>query len=84
MNPHVQLRGPDEIDWRQLASEIRADLLALLRSDLDFMSAETARDQCYHACPALREGRTPVVPFSMIARILGENKGTVKWHYNKC
>jgi hypothetical protein len=53
MNPHVQLRGPYEIDWRQLASEIRADLLALLQSDLDFMSAETARDQCYHTCRIL-------------------------------
>jgi hypothetical protein len=44
------------------------------------MNAEMLREQCWHACQVLREKHTHVVPYSFIGKILGIDKGTVKYH----
>jgi hypothetical protein len=68
-----------DIDWAALAGEIQADMLARLQADESDMTAITARYQSCHACRTL-------VTFSVIARILELNQGTVNadWmHWNQ-
>jgi transposase len=48
------------------------------------MNAETLRESCWHTCQALRENHTPAVPYSLIGRILGIDRGTVKYHSKRC
>jgi hypothetical protein len=48
------------------------------------MSASAGRDESHHPCRFLPEGHTSIVPFSLIRRILGVNKGTVKQYYKRC
>jgi hypothetical protein len=83
MIPACRLRGPSDIDWVKISSQIRAKMLALRQNDEYFTSASTRGNQCYHACRVLREGRTLVVLFAVIGRILGVNKETVTRHYKR-
>jgi ABC-type enterochelin transport system ATPase subunit len=47
------------------------------------MSPSTTRNQCYYDCRVPGQGHASGVPFSMIGRILGADKGTVKQHYKR-
>jgi hypothetical protein len=65
------------VDYDSLLVEIGESIMEKLRNDFDFVNSQTLRDQCYHACRLLRDETYPVVPYSIIAKILNCNKGLV-------
>jgi hypothetical protein len=49
-----------------------------LQGSTEFIGAEKLREQCWQL---FRENLIPPVPYSFIGKILGINKGIVKYHY---
>lgn len=49
-----------------------------LRADDTFMASSCVREQCAHACRILRENHNPVVPYSVIGRLLQVHRGQVQ------
>jgi hypothetical protein len=75
-----QLALAHNIDWEAAEAFATQEIIHCVQSDELFMSAQHMRDQCYDACRVLHVEHRPVVPYSMIAEVLGVAKGTVCWH----
>jgi hypothetical protein len=61
--------------------QIGAQIESLLMADNDFIASSSFREQCARACMILRERQDHPVPYSLIARVMGVSKGTVRDHY---
>jgi hypothetical protein len=83
MAEEAALAPARHVNWEDLLSRLTVDIVEGLRADETFMNAQTAREQCYHACRILRLERVPAIPYSMIGRILDLDKGTVQRHFRK-
>jgi hypothetical protein len=47
----------------------------------DFMRMQNQSDRCSHTCQTLRKWHRPVIRYSVIARLIGVNGGTIKYCY---
>jgi hypothetical protein len=61
--------------------EIGEHIKSLLITDDDFMASTTFREQCARACMRLRVGQKDPIPYSLIGRVMGVTKSTVRDHY---
>jgi hypothetical protein len=68
------------INWEMLKIQAMFDIESCLRASPEFMEASTIREQCHHACRLLRDEHVPVVPYSVIRRLLQMNKGDIIFH----
>jgi hypothetical protein len=68
------------LDWVAITSLANEEIITSLRTSPAFMEAQSFRAQCWAACQILRVHHRPVVPYSIIGRILGTTKGTLKYH----
>jgi hypothetical protein len=66
------------IDWDAFGKHMEADIIQTLTMDRSFINSGNEQDQCFHACRLLRMDCMPAVPYSMIGRILGIDKGLVR------
>lgn len=73
-----------EIDWDVVVRTLEESIVDALRNDEAFTQSTDLRSQCFHACRILRVNRLPCVPYSLIGRILGVNKGTIQRHFKQC
>jgi hypothetical protein len=67
----VKLAKSNHIDWQAASAWITGDY-----------NNATGEYRVY-ACQFLRENLVPVVPYFFIGKILGIDKGTVKYHYKR-
>jgi hypothetical protein len=79
----TQLAPPKDVDWVALGHTIERSIIEALQSDEGFTSSPNLRLQCFHACRILRLNRRPCVPYSLIGRVLGADKKTVKRHFKQ-
>jgi hypothetical protein len=66
------------INWDAVSKLVEADIIQTLTMDLSFINSENERDQYFHACCLLRTERMSAVPYSVIGRILGIDKGLAR------
>jgi hypothetical protein len=72
-----------EGDWETISRFVEESILEALRNDADFVQSPDLRSQRFYASRILRLNRIPCIPYSLIARILQVNKGSIKRHYTK-
>jgi hypothetical protein len=77
------LAAPRPVPWDELDEFLHEEMVTCLRPSQQFMSAETFRKQCYYACDILGNHHHPAVPYSLIARIFGVAKPTIRGHCKK-
>jgi hypothetical protein len=77
----IALAAPRPVPWDELDELLHKEMVTCLRSSQQFLSAETFREQCYYACDILRKHRHPAVPYSLMTRIFGVTKPTIRGHY---
>jgi hypothetical protein len=70
--------GRPPVNLQIFQEALLAEAGQCLMADEVFMRSENVREQCAHACRVLRENHQPVVPFSVIGRLLGLDKSTVR------
>jgi hypothetical protein len=70
----------DDIDWEAVEAFATQEIIQCLQSDELFLSAQHMRDQCYQACRVSHVEHRPAMLCSMIAKVLGVAKATVRWH----
>jgi hypothetical protein len=78
-----KLAKPKTINWEAVSAWATAEIVTTFYESPEFMSAEMVCDQCWLPCRLLRENRISVVPYSLIEKILGTDKGTVKCHHKR-
>jgi hypothetical protein len=78
-----QLAPALDIDWEVIEAFATQEIIQCLQCDELFMSAQHMRDQCYHACRVLHVKHRPVLPYSMIAKVLGVAKAALSWQYKQ-
>jgi hypothetical protein len=59
------------------------DVIQFLLNNAEFRASTTNRERCYHACRLLRDETVPPVPYSVLGKALGLNRGTVVKHHAK-
>jgi hypothetical protein len=69
------------VPWDELDEFLHEEMVTCLRLSQQFLSAETFREQCDYACGILGNHHHPAVPYSLIARIFGVTKPTIRGHY---
>jgi hypothetical protein len=79
----TRLAPANDIDWAALSRGVELSILEALQTDEMFTTSTNLRLQCYHACRILRLEHQPCIPYSLIGRILGTDKKTVKRHFQK-
>jgi hypothetical protein len=83
-NSSLRIFHPDSCSARELAFYTsEADLLArqILECDENFIHSQTSREQCAHACIALRVQHDPPFPFRLITSSIRIDTGALRFHW---
>jgi hypothetical protein len=79
MGAGSQLAPAYNIGWEAVEAFATQEIIQWLRFDEFFLPAEHMHDQCSHACRVLHVAHRPVVPYSMIAKVLCVANAPVRW-----
>jgi hypothetical protein len=79
----AQCRAARVIDWAALRAFAHEEIADLLPSSAEFTPATTQREQYYLAYMILHVEHRRVVLLSMIGRLFGVNKGTIRSGYRQ-
>jgi hypothetical protein len=71
------------IDWEAIIAFADEYVIRALQANESFTSAQTFRHQIYESCRILHIEHRPAALYSMIGRLFGIAKNTVRYHYNQ-
>jgi hypothetical protein len=74
------LAAPQPVPWDELDEFLYEEMVTCLRSNQQFLFAETFREQCYSACDIVHNHHHPAVLYSLITRIFRVTKPTIRAH----
>jgi hypothetical protein len=71
------------IDWEAISSFADEEIIHALQTSESFTDAQMFQHQICEACCILHIENLPAVPYSMIGRLFGIAKTTVRYHYKQ-
>jgi hypothetical protein len=79
----IPLAPSHVIDWQAISALADEEIIHTLQTSESFTSAQMFRHQISEAYRILHIEHRPAVPYSMIGRLFGIAKATVRYHYKQ-